>query len=85
MTLRPEPYKGYASDRVFDALEALEEEAGARGVSMAALALAWALAQPELTAIVIGPNRAEHLEPAFEALEIELLPADRDNLTEVFS
>jgi 1-deoxyxylulose-5-phosphate synthase len=85
MTLRPEPYEGYASDRVFDALEALEEEAGARGVSMAALALAWALAQPELTAIVIGPNRAEHLEPAFEALEIELLPADRDNLTEVFS
>ena len=35
---------------------------------MAALALAWALAQPELTAVVIGPGNAGHLEPAFEAL-----------------
>ena len=52
MTLRPEPYVGYASDRVFDALETLEREAAERGVSMAGLALAWALAQPELTAIV---------------------------------
>ena len=85
MTLRPEPYAGYSSERVFDALEALEREAAGRGVSMAALALAWALAQPELTAVVIGPNNAGHLEPAFEALAIDLSPADRDHLTEVFS
>ena len=85
MTLRPEPYAGYSSDRVFDALEALEREAAERGVSMAALALAWALAQPELTAIVVGPGRADHLAPALEALEIDLSPTDRDHLTEVFS
>ena len=74
MTLRPEPYEGYSSDRVFDALEALEREAADRGVSMAALALAWALAQPELTGIVIGPGRADHLAPALEALDIDLSP-----------
>jgi aryl-alcohol dehydrogenase-like predicted oxidoreductase len=85
MTLRPEPYAGYSSDRVFDALEALERVARDRGVSMAALALAWALHQPELTAVVIGPNRADHLDPAFEALEIDLSPTERDHLTEVFS
>jgi len=85
MTLRPEPYVEYTSGRVFDALEALEREAAERGVSMAALALAWALAQPELTAVVIGPNHAGHLDCAFEALEVELSPADRDHLTEVFS
>ena len=85
MTLRPEPYEGYTSDRVFDALEALEREATARGTSMAALALAWALAQPELTAVVVGPDNAGHLEPAFEALELDLSPTDRDHLTEVFS
>jgi aryl-alcohol dehydrogenase-like predicted oxidoreductase len=85
MTLRPEPYEGYTSDRVFDALEALEREAAERGVSMASLALAWALAQPELTAIVVGPGHAGHLAPALEALEIDLSPADRDHLTEVFS
>jgi len=85
MTLRPEPYVGYTSDRVFDALEALEREAADRGVSMAGLALAWALAQPELTALVVGPGRADHLAPAFEATAITLSLADRDHLTEVFS
>ncbi len=85
MTLRPEPYEAYRSDRVFDALEALEREAATRGVSMAALALAWLLALPEISAVVVGPNRAEHLAPAAEALEIELSSTDRDRLTEVFS
>ena len=85
MTLRPEPYEGYRSDRVLDALEALEREAAERGVSMATLALAWALSLPELTSVIVGPGRAEHLAPATEALEIDLSPADRDRLTEVFS
>lgn len=85
MTLRPEPYAGYSSDRVFDALEELESDAATRGMSMAGLALAWALSLPELTGVVIGPGRAEHLAPAFEALETDLSPTDRDNLTEVFT
>lgn len=84
MTLRPEPYGAYQTDDVFDALEAFERHADGRGVSMAALALAWALAVPEVTAVVIGPNRVEHLAPAAEALGIALTPADRDQLTEVF-
>lgn len=85
MTLRPEPYGAYQSDRVFDALEAFEREAAERGVSMAGLALAWALAVPEITAVVIGPNRVEHLTPAAEAVGIALTPAERDRLTEVFA
>ena len=42
--------------RVFDALEALEEDARGRGVSMAGLALAWLLGVPEVTAVVVGPD-----------------------------
>jgi aryl-alcohol dehydrogenase-like predicted oxidoreductase len=84
MTLRPEPYGAYQSDRVFDALETFEREAAEHGVSTAGLALAWALAVPELTAVVIGPNRVEHLAPAAEAMDIVLSPAERDRLTEVF-
>ena len=67
---RTRTLKGYTSDRVFDALEELERRADGRGVSMACLALAWALSMPELTAVVVGPGRAEHLAPAFEALEL---------------
>lgn len=75
MSQRPEGYRRYESDAVFDALEAFEREAAERGVSTAALALAWLLGEPEVTAVVVGPTRAEHLEPVREALGLEL-PAD---------
>ena len=39
---------------------------------MAGLALAWLLGVPELTAVVVGPTRAEQLEPVREALALEL-------------
>ncbi len=85
MTQRPESYVGYITDRVFDALDALAAEAADRGVSMAGLALAWLLGQPEVTGIVVGPGRAEHLVPASEAIGLQLHTADVSRLTEVFS
>ena len=84
MRLRPEPYTAYRSDHVFDALESFEHEAVDRGVSMAGLALAWVLAIPEITAVVIGPNRADQLTPTVEALGIDLSAPDRDRLSELF-
>jgi aryl-alcohol dehydrogenase-like predicted oxidoreductase len=85
MTTRPEAYLGYADQRVFDALEALEREALARGVSMPGLALAWLLGAPEITAVIIGPTRAEELEPVREALALDLAPEDREHLRGLFA
>ena len=45
MTQRPASYEKYASERVFDALEAFETEALGRGVSMPGLATAWLLGE----------------------------------------
>jgi 1-deoxyxylulose-5-phosphate synthase len=84
MTQRPGPYEHLRSDRVFDALEAFERAAAERGTSMAALALAWVLAHPDVTALVVGPRRPEHLEPVPEALELRLTSAERDELTGLF-
>ena len=56
MTQRPEGYAQYESDAVFDSLEAFEREALGRGVSMAGLAIAWLLATPEVSAVVVGPD-----------------------------
>jgi 1-deoxyxylulose-5-phosphate synthase len=84
MTQRPESYLRYASDPVFAALEALERQAEERGVSMAALALAWLLATPEVTAVIVGPGRVDHLAPVREALEVELPPDERDHLRRLF-
>jgi aryl-alcohol dehydrogenase-like predicted oxidoreductase len=80
MTHRPETYRRYENDAVFDGLEALERAAGERGVSVAGLALAWLLATPEVTAVVVGPTCVEHLGPVREALELDLSAADRDDL-----
>jgi aryl-alcohol dehydrogenase-like predicted oxidoreductase len=66
MTQRPGPYEQYVDDAVFDRLEQLEADAGARGLSMAALALVWVLERCD--GVVCGPNRASHLDPVLEAM-----------------
>ena len=63
MTLRPEPYLHLDDDRVHAGLERLAE----RG-DPATLAFAWLYTQPQVTAVVVGPRRPEHLEPALAAL-----------------
>ena len=67
MTMRPEPYEHLRSDHVYDALERLEQLG-----DPATLALAWALAQPGVTAVVVGPRRPSHLRPALAALAADI-------------
>ena len=84
MTLRPEGSEHYRTDETFDALEAFEVQARERGVSMAALALAWLLDVPEVTAVVVGPSRRDHLGPVREALELVLEDGEREALERIF-
>lgn len=84
MTLRPGPYRHLQNDRVYDGLEALGERAAAHGVDRATLAVAWLLAQPEVTAVIVGPRRPAHLEPALRALDLELAPGEAGELAALF-
>jgi aryl-alcohol dehydrogenase-like predicted oxidoreductase len=84
MTVRPEGSERYRSDATFDALEALEREAAARGVSTAALAIAWLLHVPEVTAVVVGPNTVEQLAPVGEALDVALDDGERARIGALF-
>jgi aryl-alcohol dehydrogenase-like predicted oxidoreductase len=84
MTLRPEPYADVVSEQTFEALEALAAAADARGVGSAELATAWVLANPQVTAVVVGPRRPEQLEQALQAAELALTAAERDELTGLF-
>jgi aryl-alcohol dehydrogenase-like predicted oxidoreductase len=79
MTLRGGPYEHLRTDAVFDALEELER----RG-DPATLALAWLLADPNVS-VVIGPRNPEQLKPALAAIASPLSAADRDVLSAVFS
>jgi aryl-alcohol dehydrogenase-like predicted oxidoreductase len=84
MTQRPDGYRQFETDAVFDALEAFEREALGRGVSMTGLALAWLLGVPEMTGVVVGLTRAEQLEPVREALSLELTAEDQAHLRGLF-
>jgi aryl-alcohol dehydrogenase-like predicted oxidoreductase len=84
MTQRPEPYEDYLADSVFDGLEELERMAAERDVSMAGLALAWLLAEPRLSFVVIGPTKPAHLEPVREALGVRLSADERQAIGSLF-
>ena len=84
MTQRPEPYEHLRTDAVWTALDALRERAAGHGVRMSVLALAWLLHLPEVTAVVIGPNRVEHLDDVEAALSLRLSEAETHELAEVF-
>src|SRR5438132_1558944 len=80
MTQRPEPYRGLVTGATYDMLDRLGELAAGRGVSMAGLALAWLLADPRVTQVVIGPGRPDHLAPVREALQHPLTAAELSDI-----
>ncbi|TMC09804.1 MAG: aldo/keto reductase [Chloroflexi bacterium] len=73
----------YWSDRMFDVAEAVEAVAGEVGVSPARVALAWLLAQPDVTAPIVGASRPEQLDDSVRALEVQLSSEQLDRLAEV--
>jgi aryl-alcohol dehydrogenase-like predicted oxidoreductase len=85
MTLRPEPYFKLWNEETFAKLAQLQQEAKQRGISMAGLALAWVMHQPQVTAPIIGPRRPEHLQPVREALALTLSQAEWQTLSDLVS
>lgn len=84
MTLRPEPYRRFDDDAVYDGLERLEHAAAERGTDMPTLALAWLVSDPRVAGVVVGPRRPEHLQPAVTALDLHLSASERDQLASFF-
>ena len=84
MTLRPEPYEQLVAVRTFRALDAFRAAADELETEPATLAIAWLLAQPDVTAVVVGPRNPQHLQTALAALDLELDEARRDELASLF-
>jgi aryl-alcohol dehydrogenase-like predicted oxidoreductase len=84
LSLRPQPYESLLTDKTFDGLARLAAAAEERGISSAELALAWLLAQPGVTSIVVGPRKQQHLGLAVRALDLELSNAEAEVLAELF-
>jgi aryl-alcohol dehydrogenase-like predicted oxidoreductase len=84
MATRPEPYLRFREDAVYAALDRFETAAAERGVDMPTLAFAWLLSDPRIEAVVAGPRKPEHLQPAVAALEVALSDSERDELASLF-
>ena len=85
MALRPEPYEHLRTERTFAALDRFAEIAARRGTDVSTLAIGWLLAQPTVTAVVVGPRRPEHLESAVRAAESPLSQAEAGELADLFA
>lgn len=65
-----------ATPRNFDVLEATDRVARRVGASTAAVSLAWLLAQPETTSVILGARSVEQLRENLACLEVRLEPED---------
>ena len=61
-------------ERAFDAVDALDAIARETGKAIAQVALAWLLAQPGVTSVIIGAKREGQLKENLGAAEITLTP-----------
>lgn len=62
--------------RRLDIVEELIPLAEAKGVSLARFANAWALRNPAVTSVIIGPRTMEQLEDSLAALDVEITDED---------
>jgi aryl-alcohol dehydrogenase-like predicted oxidoreductase len=84
LATRPEGYEHLLTDATFDGLDEFRRIAERRGIEMTTLAIAWLLAQPSVTAVVIGPRRLEHIEAAVKALDHNLTKEEAAELAALF-
>ena len=68
--------KRYWNDREFTTVEALRAIGNEAGMSMATMAVAWVLANPAITAPIVGASRPEQLKDSLAAAELGALPGD---------
>ncbi len=59
-------------DRAFDCIDAMRPIAQAKGVSVAQIALAWLLHQPQVTSVIVGAKRPEQLADNLAAADVRL-------------
>jgi aryl-alcohol dehydrogenase (NADP+) len=73
----------YWHDREFSTVQKLEDVAKEAGIPLTTLALAWVLANPIVTAPIIGASRPEQLADNLKALEIKLDADLKDKLDHI--
>ena len=66
--------------RTWDVVDAVREVADARDVPMASVALAWLVARPAVTSVILGARTTEQLEANLAAADLRLTADETDRL-----
>jgi aryl-alcohol dehydrogenase-like predicted oxidoreductase len=61
------------------------EVASARGIPRAQVALAWLLAKPVITALIVRATKLQHLDDALAAIDVKLSPEEIASLEEPYT
>jgi len=70
-------------DRAWKCIDAMREIGSARGVSVARVALAYVLAKPFVTTVIIGAKTMEQLDDNLEAAKLSLTAEEMKKLDEI--
>jgi len=73
-------HQRYDREEAWHVLEVVEQIAHESGSTPAAAALAWLLAQPAVTAPILGARSVEQLEASLQALIVVLAPEQLTHL-----
>ena len=73
----------YDEDRLYDTIDVLVEIAEAHGVSPAQVALAWLLARPGVSTVIVGARTDEQLSDNLAAANLELSADEHARLEQV--
>lgn len=75
--------KRYGDPAYFDIATRFSEYANEHGQHPATLAVAWVMSHPSVTAPIIGARNLEQLEPSLAALNIEMTPEWRREISDL--
>lgn len=78
-----ERIQGYLSEENFTVIDKLDEIATAQNKTIAQVALAWLLANPQITSPIIGANTVEQLQDNLGCLDVELSEEGKATLDEL--
>ena len=67
-------------EKAWDCIDAMRPVAQAHGVSIARIALAWLLHQPQVTSVIVGAKRPEQLADNIAATEVALTAAELEHI-----
>jgi aryl-alcohol dehydrogenase-like predicted oxidoreductase len=70
-------------ERAWDVVDAMRPMAQSRGVSVAQIALAWLLHQPQVTTVIVGAKKPEQLADNIAATRVRLEAGELARLNEV--